>query len=51
MVVQNTGHVIQTETRDQLTALYWWEFCCIYMNFCIDLTHFYINFSRQEHQI
>ena len=21
------------------------------MNFCIDLTQFYINFSRQEHQI
>ena len=24
---------------------------CIYINFCIDLTQFYINFSRQEHQI
>ena len=24
---------------------------CIYMNFRINLTQFYINFSRQEHQI
>ena len=24
---------------------------CMYMNFRINLTQFYINFSRQEHQI
>ena len=24
---------------------------CIYMNFCINLTQFYINFSRQEPQV
>jgi len=24
---------------------------CIYINFRIDLTQFYISFSRQEHQI
>ena len=24
---------------------------CIFWNFCINVTQFYINFSRQEHQI
>jgi len=34
----------------QVTSIphsYWWEFCCIYMNFRINLTQFYINLSRQ----
>ena len=38
MRVQYTCYMIETETY-------------IYMNFQINSTQFYINFSRQEHQI
>ena len=79
MALQYCGHVIQTETRDQYTALPLvgvlailgyrrFQICCvfaeydllkptifiqniIYIDFRINLTQFYINFSRQEHQI
>ena len=57
MVTQYSSHM--SVSRDQFTALDEYDLFnptisirnCIYMNFRINLTQFYINLSRQEHQI
>ena len=55
--IWNLNHMTRTPTNG--SAVYWsrvsvcitWPVYCTLINFHINLTQFYINFSRQEHHI